>query len=116
MSERTHEIFLEEHKKIVELENLAHDLIVEMCESKSIKLELKQEGRTGHCEIAEIWAFEKPIPLTKKDLSQIKKFPNLYLKRETGTDETIYAVEFVRGGGWCVYELDKHDDSKYFKK
>lgn len=115
MSKQTHEEFLEAHKKIVELENQAHEFIADLCRSKNIELALKQEGRTGHCEIAEIWAFEEPIPLTKEDLAEIKKYPNLHLKSETGIDKTIYAVEFVRGGGWCVYEIDRHDDSRYFK-
>lgn len=114
MSRQTHEEFLENHSKIVELENQAHEFIVELCESKNIKLELKQQGRTGHCEIAEIWAFEKPIPLTKEDLRRIKKFRNLSFTQKKDAGNQVYATEFVRGGGWCVYEIDAHDDSKYY--
>jgi len=115
VSKQTHEKFINDHNKIVLAEQKAHEFVVRLCESKNIKLTLKQEGRTGHCEIAEIWAFEKPIPLTREDLIRLKQFPNLYLKQEINADKKIYAVEFVRGGGWCVYEIDKHDDSRYFK-
>ena len=105
---------LKEFHHNLELEEKAHQLILRLCKAKNIRLELKQQGKTGHCEIPEIWAFEKAIPLTENDLVLIDENPNLHIKYEIGADNNVYATEFSRGAGWVVYEIDPQDDSKYF--
>lgn len=88
------------------LDEKAHDLIVEMCEFKNIRLALKQMGRNGgHYEIPEIWTIEKPVPLTPDELYAISSNRVLHAVTELHDDKIIYAHGFSRNGGWISYEL-----------
>jgi hypothetical protein len=89
-----------------ELENNAHKLIVKLCAAKNIKLDLRQEGKTGHCEIPEIWVFEKPVPLDQTDMEEISANSALRAKWETDNMGNVFVTEFSRGAGWVVYELE----------
>ena len=87
-------------------ESEAHDLILKICEAKNIRLRLKQEGKSGHCEIPEIWTLEKAVPLAPEDLYAITKNGVISLEKEVREDGIIYVTKFTRGGGWTIYEQE----------
>lgn len=88
------------------LEIAAHKLIVEMCRAKNIRLTLEQNGvSSGHCEIPELWTFEKPIPLTPADLYAVMSNPVLSFDKKLHDDNRIYAHKFRRNGGWVAYAV-----------
>jgi len=87
-----------------QLEEEAHNLIVRLCESKNIALEIEQPGRSGgHYDIPEIWGMEKPIPLTPDELYAITANSVLHAVTKFHDDGIIYAHSFSRNGGWVSY-------------
>lgn len=84
------EDFRQEFEQNLRKENDAHELIVELCNAKNVGLFLSQEGKTGHCEIPELWTLEKPLPLNADEISILseKTFPDIDYKNST--DETFY--------------------------
>lgn len=90
----------------LKLESEAHDFVIAFCDAKNIELTLRQKGRTGHCEIAEIWTFPSPIPVTASEIKYLESYSVIDVIAVTDENGKTVLTKISRGAGWVVYELE----------
>jgi len=101
------------HDERWQAEKDAHELIVKLCAAKNIGLRLRQEGFSGHMQWPEIWALEKPVPLSAEDRKAIAAHRVLSIETKIGDDGRVYAEKFIRENGFVRYEEDTDPDAKF---